>query len=101
MCDMGGAGFGSGDTGFGGAGGPTMNTPMNTVGVGDLIPAGKDTLGNDCYPWMDHRQKKKKSSIRSIATKRPAPTPFITKGKNSGFDMSERPLFVPHNPKRK
>ena len=99
MCDI--ATTGSGDC-FGGAGGPTMNTPMNTLGVGDLVPAEKDTFGNDCYPWMDHRQKKgRKSAVRGIATKRPASTPFVTPGKNSGFDMSPRPLFVPHNGKRK
>lgn len=101
MCDTGGAGFGSGDAAIGGAGGPTMNTPMNTLGVGDLVPAGAHTLGNDCYPWMNHGKTKKKSAVRGISTKRPAPTPFVTRGKNSGFDMSERPLFVPHNPRRK
>ena len=80
-----------------------MNTPMNTLGVGDLVPAGKDTLGNDCYPWMDHRQNKRgrKSAVRSISTKRPAHQPFVTPGRNSGFDMSPRPLVVSHNTKRK
>ena len=99
MCDI---ATGSGDC-FGGAGGSTMNTPMNTLGVGDLVPAGKDTLGNDCYPWMDHRQNKRgrKSAVRSISTKRPAHQPFVTPGRNSGFDMSTRPLVVPHNTKRK
>lgn len=99
MCDI---ATGSGDC-FGGAWGPTMNTPMNTLGVGDLVPAGKDTLGNDCYPWMDHRQNKRsrKSAVRSISTKRPAHQPFVSPGRNSGFDMSPRPLVVPHNTKRK
>ena len=96
-CD---GGMGSGDGFFGGAGGPTMNTPMNTLGVGDLIPAGTHEMGNDCYPWMNHGRKK----IKNISTKKGTPVsrkPFVTPGVNTGYDFSPRPMFVPTRGPRK
>ena len=92
--------MGSGDC-FGGVGTP-MNTPMNTLGVGDLVPSGQHTLGNDfCQQPVGRRHRK---SITGIATKRQAPqTPFVTPGTNNGFSsMSPRPLYVPTGgPRRK
>ena len=71
--------IGSGDC-FGGVGSP-MNTPMNTLGVGDMVPAGQHTLGNDfCQQPSGRRQRK---NITSII-------------------MSPRPLYVPTGgPRRK
>lgn len=104
MCDS--CGMGSGDCFggniFGGAGSPTYNNPFNTVGVGDLVPAGTHELGNDFRQMGIGRPKKgRKHQITNIATKRPAPQPFVTRGRNTGYDMSPRPLIVPHNPRRK
>lgn len=97
MCD----GIGSGDC-FGGTFG-CYNTPMNTMGVGDLISAGTHELGNDFRQMGVGRmpKKSKKQQITRVQAKRPAMQPFVTHGRNSGYDMSPRPLFVPHNPRRK
>lgn len=72
MCDTG--GMGSGDGFFGGAGGPAYNTPMNTVGVGDPVPAGKNTLGNDWNPWgyAPTARRKKVKNVQPMAQKRQA-----------------------------
>lgn len=101
MCD---GGIGSGDAfggEFGGTGG-CYNTPYNTLGVGDLVPAGTHELGNDFrqmtmgWPVKKPRQNRKKNG-----NKRPSYRPFVSQGTSSGYDMSPRPLFVPHNPRRK
>ena len=92
--------IGSGDC-FGGVGTP-MNTPMNTLGVGDFVPAGQHNLGNDFsqQPVVGRRQRK---NITAIATKRQAQMPFVTPGTNNGFSsMTPRPLYVPTGgPRRK
>ena len=87
-------GCGSGDN-FNGFGnntpGCSYNNPMNTLGVGDMVPAGKDTLGNDTRLYMP---KRKRDSITGISTKRQAPMPFVTPGTNTPF-QGMRPLYVP------
>ena len=84
MCD-----FCGGD--FGGAGG-CYNTPMNTLGVGDLVPAGTTEYGNDF----------KQMQFGKPASKRPAQYQNSKKNQpkqNSGFDFTPRPLYVPYGKK--
>ena len=88
--------MGSGDA-FNGFGsnipGCSYNTPFNTMGVGDMVPAGVHTLGND---FRQNLPKRSRKSITNISMKRPAQIPFVTPGSNDGFSsMGERPLFVP------
>ena len=73
------------------------------MGVGDPVPAGTHELGNDYRQFGFSKPDKRKSrqQITKIATKRPAAQPFVTQGRNNGYDMSPRPLIVPHNPRKK
>ena len=90
-------GCGSGDcfNGFGtNTPGCSYNTPMNTLGVGDLVSAGAKTLGNDFRQMPPRRHR---NAITGISAKRPAPIPFVTPGTNGPFP-GMRPLFVPHGP---
>ena len=84
---------------FGGATAP-YNTPYNTLGVGDLVPAGIDRLGNDFRQMGKKPSKRGRRQITGIQEKRPSMQPFINPGRNTGFDMSPRPLIVPHKPKK-
>jgi len=84
MCCM-----GSSDV-FGG-----INTLNNTMGVGDLVPAGAHTLGNDFCQTQPGKRRQRRN-ITNISMKRPAPMPFVTPGTNDGFSsMGPRPLYVP------
>ncbi len=108
MCD--GIGVGGGDCfsgdAFGGAYG-CYNTPMNTVGVGDLVPAGIDKLGNDFrqmgifFNQQGKKNKKQNFQNRRKPASAPKTQPFVSRGSNSGYDMSPKPLFVPYNPRKK
>ena len=84
MCD-----FYGGD--FGGAGG-CYNTPMNTMGLGDVVPTGTTEYGNDF----------KQMQFGKPATKKPAQyqNPKKSQPKQTpGFDFSPRPLYVPFGKK--
>ena len=82
--------MGSGDV-FGG-----INTLNNTMGVGDMVPAGVNSLGND-FCQNPPTRKRSRSNITGISTKKAAPSmPFVTHGTNDGFSsMGPRPLIVP------
>ena len=84
MCD-----FYGGD--FGGAGG-CYNTPMNTMGLGDVVPAGTTEYGNDFKQMQFGKPATKKSAqYQNPKKSQPKQTP--------GFDFSPRPLYVPFGKK--
>jgi hypothetical protein len=58
---------------FGGINGGGFSTPMNTIGIGDPVPAGINTLGSgDLFTTAVKAGKKGKNQKPQIATKKPA-----------------------------